>query len=378
MTEGQNKEYILSAQLNKLFLNNFHKENNAKFFHFANYSMPINYELGVLKEHIHVRKSVGVFDVSHMGQILISKNFKNISQLEKFIPIDLKSMKLGQSLYSFILNKNGGVIDDIIISKIKIRNEVKFFIVYNADRKNIDEKIFKTYLTSFVILKNNCLISLQGPFSKNVLEKINISTDDILFMQIKTFDYNDKILIISRTGYTGEDGFEISLPNSISKEFIKKIMLCSDTILCGIGCRDTLRMEAGLSLYGNELNENLTPVDSGLTWAIDKKRLKNGNFNGAKKIINQLNKGTNQKKIGIQIKSKSILRPSMDICNNGTKVGFISSGGFSPSLNHSIGIGYLDKKAINNTENLHCLIRGNLDKIEVIKLPFVKHNYWRG
>ena len=210
--------------LNKIFLNDYHVSHGAKFSPFAGYSMPINYSEGIIKEHLHTRKSVGVFDVSHMGQILIPSSEENCKELEKIIPLDLSNLKLNNSFYSFILNDRGGIIDDIIISKIIIDNSEYFFLVYNASRKNIDEEIFIKKTNNYLILKDHSLLAIQGPLSSQVVSNFSNEINNMYFMQIGSFIYNNHSIIISRTGYTGEDGFELSIPNVIIHEFINVLM----------------------------------------------------------------------------------------------------------------------------------------------------------
>ena len=364
--------------LNQIFLNDFHMSYGAKFAPFAGYSMPINYSQGIIKEHLHTRKSVSIFDISHMGQILIPCSEDNCKELEKFIPVDLNSLKFCNSLYSFILNDKGGIIDDIIISKIFIDTLEYFFIVYNASRKNIDEEIFIKNTTNYLLLNDHSFLAVQGPLSCHTVSNFYKKINKMYFMQIGSFIYNDHSIIISRSGYTGEDGFELSIPNIIIQEFINDLMNDNHILLCGLGSRDTLRLEAGLSLYGNELTEDLTPVEANLTWAIAKSRFILGDFNGFETISNQIKNGISQKRIGIKSKAKSILRSNMKIYNENEKnIGKITSGGFSPTLNISIAIAYIDKFVSKKADKLYCLIRNNLEEIEITKLPFVKHNYRR-
>jgi len=367
----------LSSLSRELFLNNFHYNKKAKFISFAGYSMPINYNEGIIKENLHVRSSSGVFDVSHMGQILILASDKNIHNLEKFLPLDIKNFKNNKSYYSFILNLNGGVIDDIIISKITYNNNYYFFIVYNCSRKEEDEKIFKTHLSDYIILSENCLIAIQGHKSEqilNFLPKIN----HLSFMNSLTTTYQNKLIIVSRSGYTGEDGFEISIPNSVSHNFINDIMQNPNAKLCGLGSRDSLRLEAGLCLYGNELNEFTTPIEANLNWAIDKKRLNDKNLNGHKILLNQFINGSDKNKIGIKCVSKSILRNNMKLLDEkNIEIGIITSGAFSPTLKSSIGIGYIIKK-MSIGQKIYTLIRNKVEELEIVKLPFILHNYKKG
>ena len=366
----------MSKGLNTVFLNDFHIKNKAKLFPFAGYSMPINYLNGIIKEHLHVRELVGVFDVSHMGQILIPISKHNISSLEQYIPLSLGKLEFNKSKYSFILNNNGGVIDDIIISKIIIKKNEFIFIVYNADRKLVDNKIFEKILDSYTYIKDQSLISIQGPLAYRSLSFLNIKPD-MNFMQIITSKYKDQEIIISRSGYTGEDGFEISIPNIILKSFMEEIMKSRNVILCGLGCRDSLRLEAGLSLYGNDLTEEITPVEAKLLWAIDKIRLDKCNFNGSKTILHQLKNGVEKIKIGVKSVPKSMLRSQMKIFDENKKqIGFISSGGFSPILQASIGLGYVDIK--NQEKKLFSIIRNEMAEMTIVKLPFVSHKYKRG
>ena len=340
--------------------------------------MPINYSQGIIKEHLHTRKSVSVFDISHMGQILIPSSVDNCKELEKFIPLDLNNLKLHHSLYSFILNEKGGIIDDLIISKIIIDNLEYFFLVYNASRKKIDEEIFINNTDNYFLLNDHSLLAIQGPLSSHVVSSFSKEINEMYFMQIGSFIYNHNSIIISRSGYTGEDGFELSIPNTIIQKFIDDLLNDNNIILCGLGSRDTLRLEAGLSLYGNELTEKLTPVEANLTWAIAKSRFITGGFNGFETISNQILNGTSQKRVGIKSKNKSILRSQMKIYNkNKINIGKITSGGFSPTLNISIAIAYIDKFVSEKTDKLYCLIRNNFEEIELTKLPFVNHNYRR-
>ena len=376
-TEGQSKDMTLSDDLKKIYLNDYHLDNHAKIVSFSGYHMPINYDLGIIKENLHVRNSAGIFDVSHMGQILIPSSNLNQESLSKFIPLNFENIKRGKSYYSFLLNENGCIIDDLIISKIFYENLEYFFIVYNASRKEIDEKIFKENLTEFNLLIDNCLIAIQGPKALEILDSLQIDSK-LLFMESKIVNYLDHSIIVNRSGYTGEDGFEISVPNSIALFFIESIMKKSISKLCGLGARDSLRLEAGLSLYGNELNENITPIEANLSWAIHKDRLNDSRLNGQKLLLSQFKKGTSKRKIGLQSKSKSMLRSNIKIIDKDkNELGIITSGGFSPTLNSSIAIGYLNTHLEPNT-NIYCLIRGNLEELKIVKLPFISHNYQKG
>ena len=367
----------MSSALKKVFLNNYHKDNNAKFVPFAGYSMPINYDQGIIKEHLHVRTSVGIFDVSHMGQILILISDLNITNLEKYIPLNLKTLKNNKSYYSFILNSQGGIIDDIILSKIIYQNNQYFFIVYNCSRKKEDEIIFRNILSNYFFLKDNSLIAIQGPLAEKIIHFLP-GANNLFFMNSLVINYLNHSIIITRSGYTGEDGFEISVPNFIVIDFIKQIMKNINAKLCGLGSRDSLRLEAGLSLYGNELNETITPIEANLIWAVNKERLSDKNLNGQEVLLNQFNKGVNKYKIAFKLLSKSILRTNMKLFDNKkNKIGYITSGSFSPIIKTSIAIGYVDRK-LDIREKIYTLIRNNIEELITVKLPFVLHNYKKG
>tara|TARA_Y100001970_G_scaffold57546_1_gene72909 strand:- start:3652 stop:4758 length:1107 start_codon:yes stop_codon:yes gene_type:complete len=367
----------LLDKLKTIPLNDFHLENGAKFIPFAGYSMPINYSSGIINEHIQVRNKSGVFDVSHMGQILIDFNNNNINNLEKFIPLKLNKLKINKSNYSFLLNSNGCVIDDIIISILHFENNKKISIVYNASRKEIVENIFKNNLDNYNLLSNNSLFAIQGPLSYEILSKIINIRSEMKFLDIEFLKYKNNNLILSRSGYTGEDGFELSVPNDLAENFLKNILISKDCNLCGLGSRDSLRIEAGLCLYGNELNENLTPIDANMTWALDIDRIKSNNLNGNAKLKNQLINKPKFIKIGMIAKNKVILRKDMTLIDkNNNNLGRITSGCYSPMLSKSIALGYIDINYDLN-ENFYCNIRNNLECINYSKLPFVNKNYKR-
>ena len=368
----------MSTILNKVFLNSYYNNLGAKFAPFAGYSMPINFNSGIINEHIHTRNKCGLFDISHMGKMLIPMNDDNVKKLEKIIPQNLQLLSNSHSVYSFILNSFGGIVDDIIISKITIESIEYLFLVYNASRKKVDEAIIFNLITSPIIINDHSFIALQGPFSEKIICKLFPQSLELNFMQISSFVFNKENILISRTGYTGEDGFEILSPNTQIKNIVNLFTKNNDVLNCGIGCRDTLRLEAGLCLYGNELDENTSPIEANLKWAISKIRLENGDFEGYDRIAKEIEFGTSRTRIGLKSTSKSILRANMSLYNNkGCKIGKITSGGFSPTLNLSIAMGYIKNKYLGISKKIFCSIRGKMELIQVSKLPFVNINYKR-
>ncbi|MBD1147914.1 glycine cleavage system aminomethyltransferase GcvT [Pelagibacterales bacterium SAG-MED31] len=371
-------DYLSDTALKYIFLNDFHREHGAKFVPFAGYEMPINYKKGIINEHLHVREKAGIFDVSHMGQILILANDKNISSLEIYIPLNIKKIPSNKCHYSFILNKKGGIVDDIMISKIIINNQENIYIVYNASRKKILNEIFKNICDNYSILNNRCLIAIQGPSSYSVLSSFLDLFKIENFLDIDIFQFDNTDIYISRSGYTGEDGFEISIPNDNSENFINQIFKNENTLLCGLGCRDSLRVEAGLSLYGNEINEDITPIQANLSWALDKKRLEDDNLNGSSILLQQLQETKNTIKIGIITLNKTMLRNNMTLHNSEKKeIGNITSGCFSPVLKKSIGMGYINKVTIR-MDKLYVKVRGDFEEVIIDNIPFVKKNYKKG
>ena len=368
----------MSQLLNTVFLKDYYQDLGAIFAPFSGYLMPINFSTGIIREHNHTRSKCGIFDVSHMGQMLILVNKENIDKLETIIPRNLHKLPLFKCVYSFILNNKGGIVDDIIVSKIEIDSIEFLLLIYNASRKKIDEEILTNLISDLKIIKNCSLIALQGPSSSLVLNEIFPLSNKLYYMENSRFIFNNENIFISRSGYTGEDGFEILVPNSQIKNFVKKLFNHQDTIPCGLGCRDTLRLEAGLCLYGNELNETISPIEANLKWAISQSRLKQDDFFGYKRIIQEIQSGTNHIRIGIKSISKSILRKNMILAdNNGNKIGKITSGGFSPSLNISIGMAYIKNNYLKESNEIYCFIRDKLEIVKISNLPFLKHNYKR-
>ena len=364
--------------LKNIFLREFHQENNAKFVAFAGYEMPINYKKGIIKEHLHVREKVGIFDVSHMGQILIPVNEMNLSALEVYIPLNLKTISINKCHYSFILNDKGGIIDDIIISKLNINNQENIYIVYNASRKNILNNIFSAICDNIIILKNRCLIAIQGPNSYSLLQSIIDISSTMSFLDINVVEFEKSNLYVSRSGYTGEDGFEVSIPDDNAKSLVDQILNVENVLLCGLGCRDSLRVEAGLSLYGNEINEDITPIQAGLSWALDKNRLNDGKLNGGKILLQQIKAPKKTKKIGITSINKTMLRNNMTLHNEEKKeIGYITSGCFSPILKKSIAMGYINNFS-NKLDKLYVKVRGYYEEVKIDNLPFIKKNYKKG
>ena len=360
-------------EIKETSLINLHKSHGAKLVEFAGYNMPIQYTDGILNEHKFTRSNCGVFDVSHMGQLFIYGADDLTTDLEKIFPIDLKSLKKNQSKYSFLMNDKGGIYDDLIITKIS----KGYLIILNAACKDDDFKIIKEKLNDkhqLELKENLSLIALQGPGAKNVLGKVIPKIDNLKFMHGGEFNFDDFSIYITRSGYTGEDGFEISIPNEIAENFTK-VLLNNGSKLIGLGARDTLRLEAGLCLYGNDIDTETTPIEANLKWAISKKRI-NDQYPGSEIIKKQIQSGVKKLRVGIKPDTKVIARANTRIFNEENKeIGKVTSGTFGPSVDHPISMGYVDNNYSSLDTKIFLEIRGKKVSANICKLPFYQKNY---
>lgn len=352
-------------------------ELGAKMVDFAGWHMPVQFK-SIIEEHKNVRENAGLFDVSHMGEVFVSGK-DSLKFLNKIVPQDISKLYDSKAVYCQLTNKNGGLVDDLIIYKLK---DEKYLLIVNASR--IDEDVnwlvrnsidFDLYIDNQS--HNYSLLAVQGPKADSILRKIgyNLTQD---FFTIKETTLNGIDVMISRTGYTGEDGYEILLKN---KDVIKMWDLLLEAgkefslMPVGLGARDTLRLEAALHLYGNDLNETTTPVEAGLSWSLPKDKTED--YNGKNVIISQLKNGTDKKLVGIKMLSRAIPRHEHEIYYNGEKVGAVTSGGFSPSLNENIALGYVTNLSDLKTDTkVQIMIREKLHDAIIVKRPFVtKHNH---
>jgi len=360
----------------KTALYNYHKNLGAKFVPFAGYEMPVQYSSGVVEEHKITRSNAGLFDVSHMGQLLIEGNESLSDELEKIIPVDLKKIKLNQSKYSFLTNEKGGIYDDLIITKV----DSGFNIILNAACKDNDFKIIKNLIGNkfkLTLYKNLSLIALQGPKSSEILEKIINGVSSLKFMNGNKFSYNSKEIYITRSGYTGEDGFEISISNEHVEDFVKKIVSKGAKPI-GLGARDTLRLEAGLCLYGHDINETTNPIEANLKWAISKRRREEGGFVGYSKIKLDMNGSLTRLRVGVKPEGKIIAREGVKIFSEDNKqIGSITSGTFGPSVNGPIAMGYVKLNFSKLGTKVLLEVRGKKYNATISELPFYKKNYVR-
>jgi len=354
----------------------YHKSLGARFVPFAGYEMPVQYASGIVNEHKITRSGAGMFDVSHMGQLAIEGNEDLAIELEKIIPTDLKKIKLNQSKYSFLTNEEGGIYDDLIVTKV----ERGFNIILNAACKDNDFRIISSSLKNkfkIILHKNLSLIALQGPKSSQILEKIISGVSSLKFMNGNKFSYNNKDVYITRSGYTGEDGFEISISNEFVEDFAKKL-ISQDVKPIGLGARDTLRLEAGLCLYGHDINESTSPIEANLKWAISKRRREEGGFVGYNKIKSDLNGSLNRLRVGVKPEGKIIAREGVKIFSKDDKeIGLITSGTFGPSVKGPIAMGYVKLNFSKPGTKVFLEVREKKYVANISELPFYKKNYVR-
>ena len=361
--------------LDKLPLDSWHREHGGRMVPFAGYEMPVQYE-GIIAEHLWTRENAGLFDVSHMGQLLIHGRDAD-SALEKLLPGDLQALGDMKPKYSLLLEENGGIVDDLMIT----RRGTDFYMVVNGATKDGDIDYLRRRLPGEVIvdyMKELALLALQGPRAAEVLETIIPGVGDLTFMQGGPFAWQGHNLWISRSGYTGEDGYEISVPAAAAADLADAIVAHEAAKPIGLGARDSLRLEAGLPLYGHDIDAETTPVMAGLNFAINKRRRADGGFAGALRILAELENGAAQTRVGFDVEGRQPVREgALVLDGEGNEVGRITSGGFSPSLQRPIAMGYVATSLAPIVTPLKLEQRGKLFDAKVAAMPFVPHRYYR-
>ena len=364
-------------EIKKTSLYQLHYDSGAKFVEFAGYQMPIQYLDGIVDEHKFTRSNAGIFDVSHMGQLFIYGNDNLVEDLEKVFPLDLKNLEINHSKYSFLMNDEAGIYDDLILTKI----ENGFMIILNAACKDNDFKILSKLLNDkykMELDKNRSLIAIQGPKSAEILNPIINGVNELNFMSGSWFKFEEQKVYVTRSGYTGEDGFEVSITNTLAEKFTKKL-IANGAKLIGLGARDTLRLEAGLCLYGHELDKDKTPVEANLKWAISKERISQGNFIGSRIITKQLSDGVNKIRVGIKPEGRIIAREKTKIFNQSDiYIGEITSGTFGPSVNGPVAMGYVKNDFSKKNTKVFLEVRGKKHPANICGLPFYKKSYVKG
>ncbi len=366
------------AETATLPLDGWHRARGARMVEFAGYWMPIQYE-GIVAEHLWTREHAGLFDVSHMGQLLVSGPDLDAA-VEAVLPIDLSTLKLGAQRYSLLLDENGGVLDDLMVS----RWPEALYLVVNGATKWDDIGHIREHLPDEITLnhlEDRALLALQGPEAANALArhaKGEYPLSALTFMKFGRYALAGHDVIIARAGYTGEDGFEISLAAEAAAEIAD--LLCGEPEVkpIGLGARDSLRLEAGLPLYGHDLSPEISPIEAGLNFGINKRRRTEGSFPGAERIQLELTAGTARRSVGLTLEGRLPAREGAEVYAGDTKVGRVTSGGFSPTLGHPIAMAIVDTAQAAAGTALSIDVRGKRLPATVTPMPFVPHNYYRG
>ncbi len=366
----------ISTPLKSTPLHALHVSLGAKMVPFAGYDMPVNYPLGVLKEHLHTRMHAGLFDVSHMGQATLTGK-DTAAALEALVPGDIAALKPGHIRYTLLLNAQGGIIDDLMVTNTGQPDTL--FLVVNAACKDGDFAHIAAKLGGHATLtrhEDQALLALQGPEAAAVLAKFIPAAAAMEFMTSREDSFDGVPVRLFRSGYTGEDGYEISVPNARAEKVARALLAAPGVQPIGLGARDSLRLEAGLCLYGSDIDTATSPVEAGLSWVIGKRRREQGGFPGAARIQKELKDGAARKRVGIKPLGRAPARAHTEIQDtSGKRVGEITSGGFGPSFNAPVAMGYVDTPLAKPGTPVNLIVRGAALPAEVVALPFVPHRY---
>jgi aminomethyltransferase len=368
-----------------------HRELGAKMVPFAGYEMPVQYPMGILKEHLHTREKAGLFDVSHMGQAFlfgwdgVHKELDHrhpmiAALMEELVPGEILHLKPGQMRYTQLLNAQGGIMDDLMVTRPEDdQGQGSLFIVVNAACKDADFGHMERHIGDRAILSrkpDRALLALQGPCAAGVLERVLPGVAKMAFMTMRWFEHGPQQLIVTRSGYTGEDGFEISVHEKYAAALARELLADPLTAPIGLGARDSLRLEAGLCLYGHDIDETTTPVEGALGWSISKRRKTEGGFPGAARIQDQAAAGPKRLRVGLRFEGRLPAREGAEIVDRtGAPVGRITSGGFGPSVNAPVAMGYVDAAHARNGTPVGVIVRGQTLPAMVAPMPFVPKRF---
>ena len=374
-----------AADLLKTPLFDLHNELGAKMVPFAGYDMPVQYPLGVMKEHLFTRESAGLFDVSHMGQAWLvgPDHATTAAALEALVPSNMKELKPGKQRYTVLLNDNGCIIDDLMVSRpLAAEDDGRLMLVVNAACKDNDYKIIATALPENVkleIIEDRALIAIQGPKAAEVMALHAPEAAEMGFMESRPLEFDGISVIASRSGYTGEDGYEISIPAGAAEAVAKALLADERVEAIGLGARDSLRLEAGLCLYGHDIDENTTPVEGNITFCMQKRRKEAGDFPGGERVLKQLAEGTENLRVGLLLEGRAPAREGAQIRVPGTEeiIGRVTSGGFGPTLGAPVAMGYVPSNLAEIGTELELVVRGRALPAKVAQMPFVAQRYYR-
>jgi aminomethyltransferase len=368
----------LSTPLKRTPLFDLHASLGAKMVPFAGYEMPVQYPTGIIREHLHTRERAGLFDVSHMGQAFLDGE-DPARALELLTPADIAGLKDGQMRYALLLNDSGCIKDDFMAARLA--GERALYLVVNAGTKDSDFAFIAEETKGHANLSpqpTRALLALQGPKAESVLSRHAQGVAELGFMRVGRFTVAGKPAIVSRSGYTGEDGFEISLDAGDAEHVARMLLADPDVLPIGLGARDSLRLEAGLCLYGHDIDGGTSPISAGLAWVIGKRRKLARDFPAAEKIMAELFAGTNRRRVGLKLADKAPAREGAEIVDaTGSIIGRVTSGGYSPSLGQPIAMGYVTTEFAADGTDVAILVRGVARPAFVAPLPFVPHRYKR-
>ena len=363
-------------------LHSLHLELGARMVPFAGYQMPVQYPAGIKAEHQHCRSQAGLFDVSHMGQIVVT-GANAAKELETLIPVDIEALATNQQSYGLLTHETGGIIDDLIITRWA---QEQFFLVVNGACKHSDMAHIQSHLSAGVelaYLEDRALLALQGPAAKTVMADLCPDSTELTFMNGCRGSIESVEVYISRSGYTGEDGFEISVANSSAEKLARTLLSYDAVEALGLGARDSLRLEAGLCLYGHDMDIHTSPIEAALHWSISKSRRlgghKEGGFLGAEFILEQMKDGAPIKRVGLDIEGRAPVREDAIIEDmDGNEIGVVTSGGFGPSIERPLAMGYVSADHAALGTKVNARVRGKARPATVCKMPFITPDYFRG
>ncbi|HEY2133873.1 MAG TPA: glycine cleavage system aminomethyltransferase GcvT [Acetobacteraceae bacterium] len=365
------------AALKTTPLDSLHRELGGRMVPFAGYAMPVQYSAGIMAEHLHCRAKAALFDVSHMGQGSLF-GAEAAAALERLVPGDMAGLKPQRQRYTLLTTESGGILDDLMVANL---GNDRLFLVVNASRKDVDFAHIAAALPAGIRLERHedrALLALQGPKAVTVLQRLAPDAAALPFMAVGAVAIAGTNCLVSRSGYTGEDGFEISVPADQAETLARALVAEPEVMLAGLGARDSLRLEAGLCLYGNDIDETTNPVEAALTWVIGKRRRTEWNFTGAGPIRAMLENGPERLRVGIRPDGRAPARDGTGILDAaGQIVGAITSGGFGPSLGAPVAMGYVPRALATDGTKLELLVRGKPLAATVVPTPFVPHRYIR-
>ncbi len=364
--------------LNRTPLYEIHLEHGARMVPFAGYEMPVQYPSGIVKEHRHTRTAAGLFDVSHMGQVSL-RGDRAAAALETLVPVDVLGLEPMRQRYALFTNDSGGILDDFMVTNAGDH----LFAVVNAACKSQDIDHLKAHLDQVDVHEDRALVALQGPRAAEVLGRLCPEATNLVFMQGGAMTVGGVECFVTRSGYTGEDGFEISIPAEASAGLVREFLSHEAVAPVGLGARDSLRLEAGLCLYGHDIDTATTPVEAGLRWALSKARRpggeRAGGYPGAGVIERQLDEGVERRRVGLAPTGRAPIREGTELFDaGGAAAGTVTSGGFGPTVEHPVAMGYVKAGLSEPGTALTARVRGRDVPVAVRKLPFVKPSYYRG